>query len=479
MESPPSISEAQQRPKRMKRSITLADYDLPTKRTRSHTQALARLESLPSQETTTPITSPTSHTPPHESQNINVLSPLPAELKPSAPRPIKKATATKGTKNNKSANTKNDKNTTKNVSTKNNKSTNTKNVGAKNKGTTSINTKNARTKQPKNAEGPVTGKKRSVAAPVNPFLAKEARYASNGDKSCRLIRPPPPGYRYLDARMRELYDPADFDWTRPRPPDHPKLKAIRKIRVPPRALEVWYDGVASNVKKSIAGVPSSRPYQPRRFPVTSSLPFGSSTLKYFPEQWLEGKANTEVQEDAFHSRPSIKLIVPDVLKALLVDDWENITKNMQLVPIPHPKPVTKLLEDYAAYEIPKRPAGSSQIDILEETLAGLKEYFDKTLGRILLYRFERVQYADIHKKWASDPEFQGKVASDIYGAEHLTRLMVVLPELIAQTNMDQQSVNRLREELSKFCVWLSKNTSEYFVSSYETATTEYVQSAKN
>ncbi|KAI1497427.1 MRG-domain-containing protein [Biscogniauxia marginata] len=184
-------------------------------------------------------------------------------------------------------------------------------------------------------------------------------------------------------------------------------------------------------------------------------------------------------EDAFHSRPSVKLVVPDVLKAMLVDDWENVTKNMQLVPLPHPKPVTKILEDYAAYEAPKRPAGSSHIDILEETLSGLKDYFDRSLGRILLYRFERAQYAEMHKKWASDAEFQGKTASDTYGAEHLMRLMVSLPELIAQTNMDQQSVNRLREELSKLCVWLSKNTTEYFVSNYESPTADYLQNAKN
>lgn len=79
--------------------------------------------------------------------------------------------------------------------------------------------------------------------------------------------------------------------------------------------------------------------------------------------------------------------MPDILKAMLVDDWENVTKNNQLVPLPHPRPVTKILEDYAAYETPKRPAGSSHVDILEETLAGLKEYFDKSLGRILLYRY--------------------------------------------------------------------------------------------
>ncbi|KAI0203130.1 MRG-domain-containing protein [Astrocystis sublimbata] len=185
-------------------------------------------------------------------------------------------------------------------------------------------------------------------------------------------------------------------------------------------------------------------------------------------------------EEAFHSRPSIKLIIPDIIKASLVDDWENVTKNMQLVPLPHPKPVTKILADYSAYEMPKRPADSSQTDILEETLSGLKDYFDKALGRILLYKFERIQYAEVHKKMNSaDPGFQGKAASDIYGAEHLCRLIVSLPELIAQTNMDQQSVNRLREELAKFCTWLSKNTVEYFVSSYETPAQDYVDKAKN
>ncbi|KAI0393205.1 MRG-domain-containing protein [Xylariaceae sp. FL0594] len=185
-------------------------------------------------------------------------------------------------------------------------------------------------------------------------------------------------------------------------------------------------------------------------------------------------------EEAFHARPSIKLIVPDALKALLVDDWENVTKNTQLVPLPHPKPVTKILEDYSAYEMPKRPAGSSHGDILEETLSGLKEYFDKALGRILLYKFERPQYAEVYKKCnSSDPEFQGKFASDIYGAEHLCRLIVSLPELIAQTNMDQQSVNRLREEIVKFCAWLSKNATEYFVSSYETPSSDYAFTAKN
>ncbi|KAI1432156.1 MRG-domain-containing protein [Xylaria sp. CBS 124048] len=184
-------------------------------------------------------------------------------------------------------------------------------------------------------------------------------------------------------------------------------------------------------------------------------------------------------EEAFHARPSIKLVTPDALMGLLVDDWENVSKNSQLVPLPHPKPITKILEDYSAYEMPKRVAGSSNADILEETLCGVKEYFDKTLSRILLYKFERLQYTNITKKLNStDPDFQGKTVSDIYGAEHLCRLLVELPELVAQTNMDQQSVNRLREEITKLATWLSRHTKEYFSESYETPGHEYMQIAK-
>jgi mortality factor 4-like protein 1 len=71
---------------------------------------------------------------------------------------------------------------------------------------------------------------------------------------------------------------------------------------------------------------------------------------------------------------------------MLVDDWENITKHQQLVPLPHPTPVNKVFADYLKFERSNRQPGSAAIDVLEETVAGLKEYFDKTLGRILLYR---------------------------------------------------------------------------------------------
>ena len=50
-----------------------------------------------------------------------------------------------------------------------------------------------------------------------------------------------------------------------------------------------------------------------------------------------------------------------------------------------------------------------------------------------------------------------------------------MPELIAQTNMDTQSVNRLREELAKMTMWLAKdaNLKKYFAADYMKAGPDY------
>lgn len=185
-------------------------------------------------------------------------------------------------------------------------------------------------------------------------------------------------------------------------------------------------------------------------------------------------------EETFHTRPSIHLPVPDHIKAILVDDWENVTKNQQLVPLPAAQPVNKILDDYLDYEQPRRQTGTPQADILLEVIAGLKEYFEKTLGRILLYRFERSQYIEVREGFNKDTgDFAGKTVGDTYGAEHLCRLIVTLPELIAQTNMDAQSSNRLREELTKLTIWIGRNVTKYFVSEYETPSPEYVEKARS
>lgn len=126
------------------------------------------------------------------------------------------------------------------------------------------------------------------------------------------------------------------------------------------------------------------------------------------------------QEETFQSRPSIRIVMPDNLKALIVDDWERVTKNGTVVKLPAPKPVRRILQDWRDEEAPKRTECRIDVDVLDECIAGVLEYFDVMLDKLLLYRYERPQYRMFRKKYAGVPGKDSPI--DVYGAEHLIRL---------------------------------------------------------
>lgn len=208
----------------------------------------------------------------------------------------------------------------------------------------------------------------------------------------------------------------------------------------------------------------------------------------FKYPWPQSRAahpNCRLQEVEFQARPSVKIPLPDSIKSLLVDDWENVTKNQTVVPIPHQRrSIQEILSDYQKSD--KSPIGSADYEILEEVVMGIQEYFDKSIGRILLYRFERAQWAEISdrmngKRPSGLPkdakDISGKPPSRLYGIEHLCRLLSAMPELIAQTNMDAPSVSRLRDELQKLSSWLGRHIAAY-AGDYETVSADYVSKNK-
>lgn len=68
---------------------------------------------------------------------------------------------------------------------------------------------------------------------------------------------------------------------------------------------------------------------------------------------------------------------------------------MLLVPLPSKTPANFIFDEYFNEEKQNRMLGSAEADILEEFVAGLKIYFEKTIGKLLLYRFERPQLAEV------------------------------------------------------------------------------------
>ncbi|KAI8984183.1 MRG-domain-containing protein [Mycotypha africana] len=179
------------------------------------------------------------------------------------------------------------------------------------------------------------------------------------------------------------------------------------------------------------------------------------------------------KETDYLNKPEIRLDIPDTLKGQLVDDWENVTKNQQLVTLPRTITINDLLARYKKFKKERKGNRDLNEELLDEVLHGISVYFNKALGSILLYRFERHQYADIKR------QFPDKDLTDIYGAEHLLRLFVQLPELVAHTSMDGDAIQALTDYLVDILRFMQKQQKVLFLQEYENAPPNYVAVSGN
>ncbi|KAH7102485.1 MRG-domain-containing protein [Auriculariales sp. MPI-PUGE-AT-0066] len=178
---------------------------------------------------------------------------------------------------------------------------------------------------------------------------------------------------------------------------------------------------------------------------------------------------------------NMKLQVPELLKAVLVDDWEAITKNEQLISLPRNPTVVKLLEEYKTWAESHPNAPENAAAMLPTIVAGLTFYFDKAIGSNLLYRFERPQYAEMKKQYKTGRhlQFSDETAmSGVYGAEHLLRMIVTMPTLIASSAMDRESVAMLRDYLNLLLVFMSEHKDKLFLTQYENTPTSYQNTSR-
>ncbi|KAM1022177.1 hypothetical protein TB2_043124 [Malus domestica] len=150
------------------------------------------------------------------------------------------------------------------------------------------------------------------------------------------------------------------------------------------------------------------------------------------------------------------LQMPQPLKKQLVDDCEFITDLGKLVKLPRTPNVNDIFKKYLDYRSKKDSMKKAQS--IEEILKGLCCYFDKALPAMLLYKNERQQY---EKAITDDVS-----PSSVYGAEHLLRLFVKLPELLLDANIEEETLKVLQKKLVDFLKFLQKNQSAFFLSTY-------------
>lgn len=177
-------------------------------------------------------------------------------------------------------------------------------------------------------------------------------------------------------------------------------------------------------------------------------------------------ANPIESDENFASRVEVKITIPDDLKQWLIDDWDLVTRQKQLVPIPRKKSVKEILDEYIKSRT-ENPDDGLKPGVVQEVADGIQEYFNVMLGTQLLYKFERTQYGDVLAEHTNLP------MSHLYGAEHLLRLFVKLGNALSFSSLDDKSVQFVVTHIQDFLDYLSKNADSLFTTDYETATPEY------
>ncbi|XP_039141797.1 protein MRG1 [Dioscorea cayenensis subsp. rotundata] len=187
---------------------------------------------------------------------------------------------------------------------------------------------------------------------------------------------------------------------------------------------------------------------------TQNKPKGSTVTR---GKKRKGQSSIEEKETRSPEK-AFTIQFPLTLKQQLVDDWEFVTQLGKLVKLPRTPNVDEILKKYLEYRSKK---DGMVADPIAEVLKGIRCYFDKALLPMLLYKKERQQYHEVVTDNISP--------STIYGAEHLLRLFVKLPELLTYVNMEEETLTKLQQKLLDFLKFLQKNQSSFFLSAYEGA----------
>ncbi|EOQ99567.1 Chromatin modification-related protein EAF3 [Wallemia ichthyophaga EXF-994] len=221
--------------------------------------------------------------------------------------------------------------------------------------------------------------------------------------------------------------------------------------------------------------------QPQSNTHSHSIPSNKSKGRQSQHTDNPRKRGRDTEDSSLESqkRPEIKLVIPDELKVTLVDDWEFITKNNQLIPLPRTPSIQSILSSYKSHASKniKVAAGhhkSKKIALIEEVLNGLEVYFNRAIASNLLYRFERPQFVKVKKEADERPQnHQLKHMTSIYGVEHLLRLIVNLPSMLAYTSIDAESATILHETVQNLLDWIIDNKKQLFLPEYENSSPNY------
>ena len=133
--------------------------------------------------------------------------------------------------------------------------------------------------------------------------------------------------------------------------------------------------------------------------------------------------------------------------------------------VPREPSISALLDDFIA----AKSRRTSHERIYTEVCDGVRAYFNQALPTLLLYKYERRQYRDLKESHKQTPPVE------IYGAEHLLRLFVKLPELLSRCQMQREHMTVLVSKLSELLKFIVQQKARFLSQDYLTPDDEYLK----
>ena len=175
----------------------------------------------------------------------------------------------------------------------------------------------------------------------------------------------------------------------------------------------------------------------------------------------------EALHDSLRWQWSVEMM-PTRLKRVLVDDYKYINDQQHLLAQPASHSVLSICTHF----LQQLPAQAPRREEYVKVMDALVVYFEKSLGCLLLYRFEKLQYAELLESSAG----QQPQLSLIYGAETFLRLFVKLTSILSFPNIDDSCLRIFYSVVDEFLEWLNFNSARYFDRKhYEPAPPHYLR----
>eukprot|EP00041_Stephanoeca_diplocostata_P012594 m.210758 g.210758 ORF g.210758 m.210758 type:complete len:295 (+) comp19019_c0_seq1:132-1016(+) len=149
-----------------------------------------------------------------------------------------------------------------------------------------------------------------------------------------------------------------------------------------------------------------------------------------------------------------KVVLPDALKVLLVDDWHFITAQSKIVKLPRAHSIAKILAEYCEHAATHH--GPRAAGVAAEVTSGLKVYFENGCAAQLLYAAEQAQHAELVR---DTPTAR---LCDHYGPQHLLRLFVKLPAMMEYAGVSPKGACYLVTCLQDILEYLHAHKDKFF-----------------